>query len=81
MVAGLRGSNVRVERRLDGTIAVRRRDRYMEISEYNPRPKAITKTRPAAPLPPKGPKKSAAKRFGQIDLRKSVLVWVANRIG
>src|SRR3954454_16179627 len=51
--AGLRGGTVRVERRLDGTLAVCFRDRYLAVSEYAPRPKA---------LPPKPPRKHARKR-------------------
>jgi transposase len=38
--AGLRGGIVRVERRLDGTLAVRFRDRYLAVSACAPRPKA-----------------------------------------
>jgi biotin operon repressor len=38
--AGLRGGTVRVERRLDGTVWVRFRERYLTISECAPRPKA-----------------------------------------
>ncbi|MFL6462824.1 MAG: transcriptional regulator, partial [Bryobacteraceae bacterium] len=38
--AGLRGGHVRVERRLDGTLAVRFRDRYLTVTECAPRPKA-----------------------------------------
>ena len=37
--AGLRGGTVRVERRLDGTVWVRFRDRYLTVSECAPRPK------------------------------------------
>jgi transposase len=45
--AGLRGGTVRVERRLDGTLAVRFRDRYLKVSECAARPKAA----PVQPLP------------------------------
>jgi hypothetical protein len=37
--AGLQGSIVRVEQRLDGTLAVRFRDRYLAVSECAPYPK------------------------------------------
>jgi len=30
---------------------------------------------------PKGPKKSAAERFGHIDLGKGLPVWIAGQIG
>jgi hypothetical protein len=50
--AGLRGGTVRMEKRLDGTLAVRFRDRYLVVSECAPRPKA---------LPPQPPPKYARK--------------------
>jgi hypothetical protein len=37
--AGLRGGEVRVEVRLDGSLAVRFRDHYLTVSECQPRPK------------------------------------------
>jgi hypothetical protein len=37
--AGLRGGTVRVEKRLDGTLAVRFRNRYLSVSECAARPK------------------------------------------
>ncbi len=36
---GLRGANVRVEVRLDGSMAVRFRESYLEVSQCQPRPK------------------------------------------
>jgi hypothetical protein len=39
--AGLRGGTVRVEKRLDGTLAVRFRDRYLRVMECTPRPKTL----------------------------------------
>src|SRR5262249_42474558 len=41
---GLRGASVRVEQRLDGTVAARFRERYLEIG-------AVAETRPAAAAP------------------------------
>jgi hypothetical protein len=46
--AGLRGGQVRVEQRLDGTLVVRFRDRYLAVAECAPRPKAAP-VKPAAP--------------------------------
>jgi transposase len=80
IVAGLRGSNVRVEYRLDGTIAVRFRDRNLEVSECIVQPKAKVKA-PASPRAPKAPKVSAVERLGNIDLRKGLPVWIAGQIG
>jgi hypothetical protein len=47
--AGLRGGTVRVEKRLDGTLAVRFRDRYLSVSECAARPKAAAVQTPSAP--------------------------------
>jgi hypothetical protein len=46
--AGLRGGQVRVQRRLDGTLAGRFRDRYLAVAECSPRPQAAP-VKPAAP--------------------------------
>jgi transposase len=51
--AGLRGGTVRVERRLDGTLAVRFHDRYLHVSECPPQPKAV-------------PPRSSAKKEGKV---------------
>jgi transposase len=81
IVAGLRGANVRVEWRLDGTLVVRFREKILAISECAPQgPKPAAKTAPA-PRQSKAPKKSAAERLGQIDLRKGLPVWIAGKIG
>jgi hypothetical protein len=61
--AGLRGDSVRVEKRLDGTLAVRFRDRYLTVSECAPRPKA---------LPPKPSRKHVRKKpRGKSDWMKN----------
>ncbi|MDQ6664531.1 MAG: hypothetical protein M3Z23_09065 [Acidobacteriota bacterium] len=54
--AGLRGATVRVEVRLDGSLAVRFRDRYLAVEECQPRPKASLappppRRKPATPRP------------------------------
>ena len=45
--AGLRGARVRVEKRLDGTLAVRFRERYLQVTLCSPPPVA---SRPPAPM-------------------------------
>jgi hypothetical protein len=45
--AGLRGARVRMEQRLDGTLAVRFRERYLQVTCCSPRP---TPSRPPAPI-------------------------------
>jgi transposase len=83
IVSGLRGANVRVEKRLDGSMVVRFREKVLAVEECSPRPKASrdAKTKATAPRSPKAPKKSAAERLGQINLRKGLPVWIAGQIG
>ena len=74
--AGLRGGTVRVERRLDGTLAVRFRDRYLNVSECAVRPKAG----PVQPVPAQ-PRKTVRRKsdwmknfhVGKNDRRKTFL--------
>jgi transposase len=61
--AGLRGGTVRLEKRLDGTLAVRFRERYLAFSECAARPKAL-------------PLKPARKHPRQTVRRKSD--WMKN---
>jgi hypothetical protein len=61
--AGLRGGTVRVEKRLDGTLAVRFRDCYLSVLECTPRPKTL-------------PPKPAQKHVRQTVRRKSD--WMKN---
>ncbi|MDQ2945837.1 MAG: ISNCY family transposase [Acidobacteriota bacterium] len=69
--AGLRGGTVRVEQRLDGTLAVRFRDRYLAIAECSPRPKA-------APVKPARSRKTVQRKsdwmknfhVGKNDVRR-----------
>jgi transposase len=76
VVSGLRGANVRVEQRLDGSLAVRYGERYLPVQEC------------AAAAKPKGtgPVKTAKARRGDargsdwnknFDLRKGPKVWQA----
>ena len=78
---GLRGSVVRLERRLDGSLALRFRDRYLAI-------KACGRTRPPGPVAkaaakaPAKPQPSAAMRASMDDLLRSpgLPVWIAGKI-
>jgi transposase len=73
---GLRGANVRVERRLDGTLAVRHGDRYLPIQEcvVAERPHKDLASKPARPrrTPQRG--SDWNKNF---DLKKGPKVWQA----
>jgi transposase len=75
--AGLRGGTVRVEKRLDGTLAVRFRDRYLAVRECVPQPKA------SLPQPSrKHPRKTVPRksdwmknfRIGRNDIAKQTSV-------
>lgn len=81
MPAGLRGATVRIEHRLDGSLAVRFRDRYLKVEECAVAPKA------ARPAPPKrsplrrGRTPNEASRAAMRNLTKSgIPVWRAAEI-
>jgi hypothetical protein len=76
VVTGLRGTNVRVERRLDGSLAIRHGERYLPVKECAPAEKPKTK----AP-----PRKSAVSRRGSdwnknFDLKKGPKIWQAAQL-
>jgi hypothetical protein len=74
---GLRGAEVRVERRRNGTVAVRFRDRYLGIERCEKRPK-VTPSKPPQTRPPGKPVKGSEwnKNF---DLKKAPKIWQAAR--
>jgi hypothetical protein len=77
MPAGLRGATVRIERRLDASLAVRFRDRYLNLEECA----VAVKAAPAPPKPPPvrhGRAPSEASRAGMRNLTKSAIpLWRA----
>lgn len=77
---GLRGANVRVEARLDGSLAVRFQDRYLSISPCQPQPRVA----PPPPLPRKAktsaPPKAWRKGHEQLMQTKGMPVWRAANI-
>lgn len=73
---GLRGSNVRIEERLDGSLQVRFLERYLRIEECQPQPKAAPPK--PAPRPRRPTKSSAAWRQTQGAIaRGGMPVWKA----
>ena len=77
IVSGLRGATVRVEKRLDGSLAVRYQERYLpcELCEPNAVESIPVK---AKPIPPA--RKSAAARSNwneKFDLKKAPPIWKA----
>jgi transposase len=75
VVSGLRKAHVRVERRLDGAIAVRFGERYLPVSRCI----AATKTK-ALPVKPAASRRPANKQrgsdwFSNFDLKKGPKTW------
>ena len=78
IVSGLRGAKVRVEARLDGSLAVRHRERYLPIEECD----APSKSKDVRPV--KAGKTHRAGGRGSdwnknFDLKKSPKIWDAAR--
>ena len=79
VVSGLRGANVRVEQRLDGSLMVRHGERYLPVEE------CAVADRPKATRPVKAAKKKQhARRRGSdwnknFDLKKAPPMWQAER--
>jgi hypothetical protein len=74
--AGLRGANVRVEARLDGTLAVRHGERYLPIAE------CVVAEKPKKSPLPKSPKTHRPPQRGSdwnknFDLKKGPKIWQA----
>jgi biotin operon repressor len=73
---GLRGAVVRVEKRRDGSVAVRFRDRYLGISICEQRPKLPT-PKPSSPARHALQPRQASKWCKNFDLKKSPKIWQA----
>jgi transposase len=82
--AGLRGATVRIERRLDGRLAVRFRERYLAHAACaaRPKPKEVVDPKPPHPRTPKRRKPSAAMRASMNRLfhPPGPPVWKAGQI-
>jgi transposase len=77
---GLRGGTVRIEQRLDATLAVRFQDRYLSCTECQPQPKAVAVATSASPKRRKAPPPpSPALRQAMQGVAKSggIPVWKA----
>jgi transposase len=82
IAAGLRGATVRVEQRLDGTVAVRFRERYLQLSECQRPVKVAPQAKPSPARQPKkrspSPKVRAA--MNHLLQRSGLPVWQAAEI-
>ena len=73
---GLRGAVVRVEKRRDGSVAVRFRDRYLGVTLCQQRPKLAAPKPLSKARPPLKPSKTS--EWGKnFDLKKSPKIWQA----
>ena len=79
--AGLRGATVRIERRLDGSLAMRFRQRYLAHKACVGRPQPATVPKPTV-RNPRPPKPSAAMRTSMNGFlqRPGVPLWQASQI-
>jgi transposase len=73
IVAGLRRASVRVELRLDGSMAVRFRNRYLTVTECAERPKAVAAGKKPAASQKARPKSQWMKNFHLTPLDKAAL--------
>lgn len=74
--AGLRGGQVRVEKRRDGSVAMRFQQRYLTISECQVRPKVAQPNTNATRRT--NPKAGARSRWNKnFDLKKAPKIWQA----
>lgn len=80
--AGLRGATVRIERRLDGDLAVRFRDRYLAVKICAARPQPVPASKPTLKRPGKPGQPSEAMRASMSSLLQnpSLPAWVAGQI-
>jgi len=76
IVSGLRGATVRVEERLDGSLAVRHGERYLPVKECAAadKPKAA---RPAKAAKPHRPGRRGSDWDKNFDLKKAPKIWQA----
>ncbi len=74
---GLRGAAVRVEKRRDGSVAVRFRDRYLEVSVCEQRPK-LPAPKPAVQARRVRRPSQASEWCKDFDLKKSPRIWQAS---
>ena len=76
IVSGLRRATVRIEKRLDGTLAVRYGEKYLPVTQCAP----AEKKAPAPSVQPTGKRRQAARGSDwnqKFDLKKAPKVWQA----
>jgi transposase InsO family protein len=77
IVGGLRGANVRVEQRLDGSLAVRHGEKYLPVTTCTPAEKKISAS-PSAKQPVRSRERGRGSDWNKnFDLKKAPKVWQA----
>jgi hypothetical protein len=77
VVRGLRGASVRVEKRLDGSLAVRHGARYLPVTECAPAEKPKAKASPAKSVSRRRAHQRGSDWNKNFDLHKGPKVWQA----
>ena len=79
VVSGLRGANVRVEKRLDGSLGVRYGERYLPVQECTmaDKPKPPATAKPAATAKPHRSRGRGSDWNKNFDLKKAPKIWQA----
>ena len=79
--AGLRGATVQIQNRLDGSLAVRFRQRYLAVSPCQPQPKVTAPKKLAAPRAHRQQPSAAVRRNHQALFQRQTLpTWQAAQI-
>jgi hypothetical protein len=77
ITTGLRGANVRVEKRLDGTLAVRLGEKYVALKLCVPAEKKASASPPAQPTSPRRQQRQGSDWNQNFDLKKAPKIWQA----
>jgi len=77
VVSGLRKANVRVEQRLDGTLAVRYGEKYLPVTRCEPAGKKAASAMQAEPSGKRRPPRRGSDWNRNFDLKKAPKVWQA----
>jgi hypothetical protein len=79
VVSGLRGANVRVEKRLDGSLAVRHGERYVPVQECAVADKSKQESPPKPAVKGRRTNRRGSDWDRNFDLKKGPKVWQAAR--
>src|SRR6266568_4539745 len=75
VVSGLRGADVRVEQRLDGTLAVRYGEKYLPVTQCAPAQKKASAPKPAATAGKRRQPRRGSDWNKDFDLKKAPKIW------